>query len=557
MESELDIALFTELQADQPKFNQRLVEGLAVSEMQYAERYVHERIFKPAAAELPPSIQYLGPQRCTPEEEVAETINRQKRAFKKTTFEIAPSDFYMVKYNFSFEGEPMEPLYLMLPSVREAGRLRIRGSMFHITPALADRAISVGMDSIFMPFNKLKVNLFRSQYYYNLDGQREPAYMVYGKLHNAQIKSRGRGRSLLTNVKTVMQHYLFARFGLKEAFQMYCNAEIEVGNPDQITPERYPPSDWVICSTSHVMQQVKGARQLPGTHVKMAVRRQEGAANGITSDTSLFVGAFFYVADHFPHRIDPEYVDDPRLWVVLLGHLLFGSTLSEGKLAEEVYSHLRSLDSAMDQESQANLRLADIYCNNLYDFIANMAVTFSSRVTQAIKTVPSMYGKRLMILRYVFSDLRAGVNRFMWQMNKDATNRKRPLQKKDVINAMRRYIKLDVVYKISGSQHGYVVSVSCPGDNMLLKLTSQVTPQTETSGPRSRTGQGGGRANVDASKLLHVSVAEHGSYITMSKSEPSGRNKLNPYGLFDNDGVLIPNPELAPLLEPIQEMIQR
>ena len=92
---------------------------------------------------------------------------------------------------------------------------------------------------------------------------------------------------------------------------------------------------------------------------------------------------------------------------------------------------------------------------------------------------------------------------------------------------------------------------------MLFKLSSQATLQTETSGARSRTGTGGGRSGVDASMRLDVSIAECGSYSGMSKSEPSGRNKLNPFVHFDKDGVLTQDPELAPLLDEVAKMIQR
>lgn len=553
----MDKLLFEKILETTPKFNERLVQGLAVSEMQHVEKYVHERIFKVAAKDLPPSIQYLGYERCTPEEEHTEVVKRQRMAAKKATFEIAPSDFYMCKYLFSFEGQPIEPLYIYLPYVRQAGIIRIRGSLFHITPVIADRSLSVGMDSIYMPFNRLKVNMFRFLYNYLLDGKRESEYLVRSKLHNAQVKSRGRRRSLLSNMKTILPHYLFARYGLRETFQMYCGATVEVGYADTVNVKTHPPEEWVICESINKDQKPIGPRARPGTAIRMAVRKQEGEdGKPIKHETSVCVAAFFYIADHFPNRVQPGWVDDARLWVVLLGHLLFGSQHSEGKLAEEVYSHLQSLDKAMDQESQNNLMMSDIMCSTMYDFLANMSFTFSNRVTKAIKTVASLYGKRLMVLRYVLSDLRDAVNNFMFKMNKDSISRKRPMTRKDVEMELRRYIKPDVLFKISGSKHREVVSVSCPGDNMLFKLTTQALLQTQSSGTHSSTGTGG-RTGTDASKLLDVSVADIGSYNTMSKSEPSGRNKLNPYCHFDADGVLIKNPELTELLDRTQEMIQR
>lgn len=556
----MDKQLFAELMADAPKFNQDIVQGLATKEMDHIEEYVDRRIFRVAAAEFPPSLEYLYGERCSPEEEDAEILRRQISQ-KKATFETAPSDMYMMKYHFTFEGKPLQPLYLMLPYVRQGGMIKIRGSLFHVIPVVADRSISVGTDSIFLPVSRASMNFSRMSYNIRVNGRREPQYLVHAKLHNKPDKAGGRGRSILNNLKTTLPHYLFAQYGLAQAFEKYCGATIFVGYSDTINTTNYPPKDWVICSSYYETTRDEPVGQY-GSQVRIAIRKQISESGksylntGLSRATVTMVTGFFYLADHFPDRVIPEYVDDRNLWIVLLGQLLFGANLNLGMVTEGVLAHLNSLDKALDPESRDNLIREGIPCENLYDVLANLSDTFSERVTGAVKTVPSMYGKRLTILRYVLRDLSRSVNKFMFQITKDTNNRRRPLNAQDILNQMRRYIKWDLLYKISGSNHGEVVSVSCPGDNMLFKLTAQTVLQTESSGPRSRTGTARGRGGVDASKFLDVSIATHGSYSTMSKSEPSGRNKLNPYGTIDAEGMLYMDTALADMLDVVQEMIQ-
>ncbi len=559
----MDKETFDELMVDAPKFNQPLVQGLAVKELQHIEEYVEHRIIRVAAAEFPPQLKFIEGVRCSVEETLIETKRRQERQ-KKATYETAPSDMYLMKYIFSFEDKLLPPLYLMLPYVRQGGILKIRGSMFHITPVVADRSISVGTDSIFLPVSRARMNFSRMSYNIRVNGRREPQYLIYAKLHNKTNDNTGRGRSPLNNLKTTMAHYLFAQYGLEQAFSKYCGAKIAVGYSDTINVANYPPDKWVICSSWHDDPRTASSAETDfDDRIKLAIRRQDFGDNkvylntGLTRATLAMVAGFYYLADHFPQRVIPEYVGDRDLWVVLLGQLLFGANMNVGMLTEGVYAHLQSLENALDPEARTNLHKIGIECETLFDVLANLNDTFSERVTAAVKTVPSMYGKQLMILRYILSDLAQAVNKFMFQVSKDANNRKRPLSANDIVNQMRRYIKWDILFKVSGSKHQEVVSVSCPGDNMLFKLTSQTVQQSESNGPRSRTGTARGRSGVDASMHLDVSIATHGSYNTMSKSEPSGRNKLNPYGTFTADGTLYMEPKLAALLDPVQELIQR
>lgn len=65
----MDKETFDELMVDAPKFNQPLVQGLAVKELQHIEEYVEHRIIRVAAAEFPPQLKFIEGVRCSVEED--------------------------------------------------------------------------------------------------------------------------------------------------------------------------------------------------------------------------------------------------------------------------------------------------------------------------------------------------------------------------------------------------------------------------------------------------------------------------------------------------------
>jgi hypothetical protein len=102
--------------------------------------------------------------------------------------------------------------------------------------------------------------------------------------------------------------------------------------------------------------------------------------------------------------------------------------------------------------------------------------------------------------------------------------------------------------------HGEITSTGYSGDCMAFKITNQVVPQQNST--RSKGGRGGDRGSIsDPSRQLHVSVAEVGSYSGMSKSDPSGRSRLNLCVRLNDKFVIVRDPGLRPLLDEVQEMI--
>ena len=123
----MDINLYKKLTANLPKMNEKIVEGLAVSQMEGVEKYIHD-ILCCAAESFPVGLKYHGFKRCTPLEyykEITRPLN------PKRMFDLAQSDVYLVNCHFSYKGVDLRPQYLYLPFVREAGILFLKNTRYN------------------------------------------------------------------------------------------------------------------------------------------------------------------------------------------------------------------------------------------------------------------------------------------------------------------------------------------------------------------------------------------------------------------------------------------
>ena len=542
----MDKLLFDLVAQHTPKFNDAVVNGWAEYEMRYVEAHV-DRIFRTAAEDFPPELKYLGYQRTTPQEEFNEITKKQNN---QTAHELARSDLYLVKYRFSFAGEELEPRYLYLPFVSDAGTIYIRGSEFAIAPVLADKAISVGTDHIFIPLNRDKLKFERLMQSYDANGQDQTVFVIWSQIYHLKAAAKTLANKSNVRGKTTLSHYLFAKYGLKQTFAMFVDAQIVVGDEKTITSKDYPPDKWVICSS----KQIKPARDVKDRMYVSSDLRVAVPADKFNLVTSSLVGGLFYIVDRFPQRVLPEHIGDEgedRMWKILMGHLLFGGSGGEGKLIDDVEAHLRSLDSYLDNESKRYLRDDDIYAEDLYQLLMFIIENFSSKVTKASSTVASMYDKRMMVRRYVLKDLTSAINTFMFKVT-SFKPRTRPLTKNDVVQMMRTTLKMATVTGMNRG-HGEISSVAVPGDNKYFKVTSRVVPQVDSSGAKAKSKA----TSSDPAKLLHASIAEVGSYNTMSKSEPTGRDKINPCVMLSADGLVVRDPDKIDLLDHVQRQIQR
>lgn len=525
---------FKIVQQRMPPFNEKVVGGYVAREMKNCEGYV-ERIIHCAAPSFPPGLKYKGCMRCTPME-TYQLLTAKRR--NRQTYELAQSDVYLMKYLFEYNGEELRPVYLFLPYVNQAGMIHIRDSLFAISPILADHAISAGTNTIFIPVNRAKLTFRRLVHHFRMNGNREMSYLVWSPIYNVPKTPTGRRKKV--SAVTSNAHYLFCKYGVTRAFAECANAEVHVGYADTVNEDNYPPDKWRICESMQIKPRGAYNSLYAPTQIRLAIPNE--CWNPVCA---AMVTGFFYVADFFPSRVVPDYVDDDILWKILLGHIIFATEDSEGKILVKIQDHMRSLDNYIDGVVQEWLRNDSVYVENIYDLLLHVIETFHDRITQSSTNIASMYDKRLTVLRYVLSDVIAGWFNMSFAFQRAS---KKQLSKKDVESIMLDAVKPDLIFRINRG-HGEVSSVSSSTDNMIYKLTSNVVLQTSSSsGTRAKST----KPAVEPSKFLHSSIAEVGSYTNLPKSEPSGRQRLNPCVNIGADGSIERDPAKVELLDRVQ-----
>lgn len=537
----MDARLFDHIQRKCESFNRTITRGLAVEAMKEVEQYV-DRLWRCAEVDFPPQLRYVRGVRCTPQEEYNVLTARRSTSNNRMYYDFSRSDMYLMKYIFEFEGEELKPRYLFLPFVSEGGLITIKDSIFSISPVLADRAISVGENSIYVPVTRAKLTLKRDIHPFLVNGRRISANVIWGKIHNATDTGTGR-RTITAN--STLPHYLFCKYGVQETFRHMLGVSVHVGDAETINEERFPAGEWSICQSMQMKPPgVRNRFWVPPT-VRLAIKTDD-----LSVGAQGLIGGFFYVADRFPERMRPEWLNDIVHWRTLMGHVIFANDESAGKLLSRIDSHMDSLDSYVDSNARAELAADGVYVNNLYELFMHVIETYAQRVSQSSGQVASMYGKRLSVLRYVLADITYAI--FYVVFGLQASQKKKALTKKDVMEVMNKLLKINLIQKIN-DKHAEVSSVSSPSDCMAFKITSNLVLQSDIG-----SGQAGGRSStLDASKIAHASIMEIGQAFNLPKGEPTGRKRSNPMAKLGEGWTTIPDAEEVELLSRVQATIDR
>ena len=537
----MDTALFAELHADMPKHNTIVTHGFAYHQMKECEEYI-TRLIRCAELRFPQGFKFSHMTRCTPEEEY--NFSTAKKG-QKQFLDYAQSDVYLVKLIFTLNGAPIKPKFLYLPFVGPAGIITIGGNKFCISPVLADVALSAGDDNIFAPLNLDKLTFRRILHHYMENDKRVAVGVVYSEIYHLKRKP---GQKKTINAVSTIAHYLFAKFGISRVFSEFANATVVYGNSDVVNTTNYPEEDWVICRSFYngiTRAKPTGIRTkyYIGPDIRLAFRRTE-----YTPTVSSLVAGFFYVADRFPETFKPEYLDDIVFWRVSLGHIIFATDESEGKLLNKIEPHIESLDGYIDGMSQEWFAEDKIYISNIYELFMEIINTYSVRTATAASTSSTMYGKRLMVLRYVLIDIIKSIFKMMFALQNSA--KKGPLTEKDIENILKM-VNTYQIFRIN-HKHAEVASISSPSACMSFKTTANIVQQASIT-----TGRSAKTTIVTSANFLDASIAEVGQYNNMPKGEPTGRKRINPFVELDERGIIKQRPDTAGVINAAQEEIRR
>lgn len=541
----MDHALARLVDEDTPKLTPEIANGLAVYLMPHAEKHI-DSVFRAAAKGFPRGLTYVGWERCTPQEEYDENTKTKNN---RRVYDVARSDIYMVKYLFQFQDSTgkvhdLPPRYLYLPYVSDAGTLYLGGSRFNISPILSDRVISVGTDNIFVRLLRDRLTFESQSVHYMEDGRRETVQMAHSLIYHKNSKHK----KIQPTVRAVtsLVHYLLCKYGFEDAFLKFAHTKPVIGGPE-INSNTYPENEWVICHSTGMRPKGVGKSYWERSPLRVAVKRSE-----MTAMVRNMLGGFFYVVDHFPQRVEPQYVNNRNMWMILMGEILWSGAINHGKLRDDVADHISSLDEYLDALVVSKLKDLQLSeeIHDIYQLFALIIRNFNDWVISANDTVASMYDKEFSILYYVLQEITFAIFKLYFKLKAAS---KKELTVKEITATMNLTLRTGLIYSITKG-HGEVSTIAVPGDNKAFKITSLLVPQgnsNKLSGKKDR-------ANLnDPAKRLHSSIAEVGGYVNLPKSAPDGRARINPCVQFDAKMVVVRNPARKELLASVQELIRR
>lgn len=537
----MDVELLNGVRNITPDINGKIANGLATEQLLGVEQYI-DQIFKGASNVFPDGLTYEGYKRCTPQEEYNEAVRIKDN---RQVFELARSDFYLVSYQFKYKGNPLYPRYLYLPFAEDGGIIHVRGNRFSIQPVLADPSFSIGMSSMFIQLTKTRLTFERNVIqHYMANQDRESTYVIWSWVHHG---AKNKSKKSMKIVYSTLVNYLFAKYGVTKTFADFAGCDIIVGG-HEINSIDYPADEWVVCTTVGIPPRAwpKGIPYMQ-TNVRVAIPKHQ-----YTPLVKNLVGGLFYIADNFPDNIKPEYVDDPRAWKIILGHIISAKGTSVGLMLREIEEHLLVIDEYVDFIVKQDLHRSGIEIDTIYEMFVHVIEVLSQKTVQSDIAISSVYGKRLITLRYVLHDIVTSINRLTFKLSNALKNKGEDgLDEKTIIALMNKFLRKD---RIAGlrHKHGEITSISTSNDCMMFGVTSVIVPQEEAT-----AGVGGvSRINLqNPAKHFHMSLAEVCAYNTLPKADPTGRRRINPFVSLSLDGTVLRDPSLRKMLDESQQKL--
>lgn len=545
------------------KMNPDFYEGLVKREMDKALHYL-DRVFRSAFGSLGSNIEFLGYRCCRPDEEYRFKLKRNGgNSPSKVRYELARSDLRLIKFDFAIDGKPTHPLLLYVPYCDDTGLMHLRGTAHTISAVVEDPGVSITQDGCFFRVTCDKIVIRRTVHTICKDEinilqkrarVQKHINIPYGKIYRAKQQKANANKNPPT---PSLPHYLFAKFGVTEAFRRFARVEVAYGTETEITADKYPDSEWTryySVKAPHPNNK-KPAQPWVPTIAAMAVR-----SINPSNLTEIMVAGFFYVADCYPHEFVPGFSDEPEHWRLMMGKMVFNRQVKNVQMSDYLRPHFESLDTYLDAMAKENLAEEGIVCEDIYEVMVYIIANLDSMINTV--NLASVYGKKLAVLPYVLSPIVHGIfyTKFnlmqqckQWDVDPQTGERTMRFTEANLFDAFNRNLKPEVVYKVKGSDHGEISSIAAPGDNKLFKINNKLVLQQNASGGKGRPSTS---PMSDDSKSLDVSIADCCAYLHITKPDPSGRSIANPFKPLPNNRFL-PSVKHSKLYETVQAQIQR
>lgn len=494
---------------------------------------------------LPEGFDYIGYDVIPVEDEYAvqaEGKVKKRSSMKSSGFQHSVTDTYLVRYNFK-NGDDEFPKYIEIPFTRRGGIMYIRNVKYSIMPVIKTKGLSVTPKGYFVEFPSNRVNFERQPRSFLINGSTEHVYIpVTTELHRGKKDGGARFKPPLIG-------WLFARYGIKNAFAQFLGIDVEIYHDNDPKLHTLDTNEFAVCRAP--LPYKKETR----SQFAVVIPREQ-----LTPTAMIFIGTMFYVASFQGNRLTVEYLDDPALWMVMLGYSIFGSNKhGDQHIIAEIDTHLGNVEQMMDDVFRKELFMEGIECGDIYEFLFYIADQTTKMDESRTSNLSNLWGRYLTCSEYVTAQIRYGIQKAAWELiragmdgNKRALGL--PVSKQKVSSIIHRNIHTDTIQRIV-TNHGEVAPFLVTTDNMLVGVTSRAIDQTD-----ARKMSGAGKKMIDLNdptKHIHASFLEVGSVANLPKSSPFGWAILNPYMELNETGRIVPKKENVEELAAVQNDLRQ
>lgn len=542
----MDPKVIAGARARAPKMNPILANGIAYEQMmaidsETGKNMTCREIDKIMASNKqiwPADFKYAGNTPVTPWKHFDE-ITREYGS--KRIANIAKSKTYMVNLNFTYKGEALFPRPLLLVAVSPGGITTLNGANYMIAPVSKDVGFSVLNNSIFIPLQRTKLTFKQKSHHYFCNGNREIMYVIWSQIHNEMGKRTKKDYDKRDRIESSLVHYFFARFGVTETFKNWAGVDVKIGYAKDFPQDKYPRDQWKVYQSAQLL-----GKHPTGEHVLVVPAEQD------SDFVKRLVAGFWYVVDTFPNRfVEPSYADSTDLWKIILGHMVFGDFEHAGKIAENIKSHMYSLETTLDDSTSDELASVGLKADNIWELFRSIMTDMAHHLYASDIDETSMYNKRLTVLPYVMEDFNYAVSMFsyMFQGRRDKTE----WSVQELNDGLKRSFKLNTAIRKLTSEHGEFDTLSMPGSNMVIKCTSNLVPQDRAKSSLAHNKS----LLADNTRLISASLAEVCQYRNQPKNNPDGRGRLNLFTKFRHDGLILRRDEIRDVIDGAQARFSR
>jgi len=528
-----------------PHGHKELLHGLVKLQLEDSAAAV-DRIFKEAARSFPPILEYRGYRILTPHESYRFLLDGSG----VREYDIAKCSLFLAEYEFATTAddsgeEVIIKRKLYLPYTELDGSVYLSGNKYYFKPVLTDRIVSSTGSGFFIRLMQDKFSCIEEGYNIQVDGRDEMVFILKTPL---LPKLRQRTTKKKPIIVPSAVHYILSKYGLKHVMEKYLKVEYVV-----TTKEKYDGR----LNDTHTMY--SGGPQCSSNMIFLIKNTD---LRGILKKETVgrYMGGLFYTMDVIAQSkikpIEIDELDDPAVWKTRLTNLLVVSLLgkitpSAGPLLREIDTHYKKLDTYLEKQLQDYLMYVDSSIGDFYELL-NYIISNSKR----LRSESNIWDKYLDVSYYIFYTIIEGIFMIKNILHTRLNNGNR-VTSRDVSKRLQTLTTRMFLNIIRGGKRNIVLdTVDYSGDNIYLGMTQLLTLQELGDGV-NQSSRNAGKTLPDSVKKLHAYDIAIGSLLSIFKSRPTPRTRLNMFVQYDlASGRIITTKRYKQKLNTVQKLLE-